>query len=121
MKKQILILIIAIAAVFTGCSQVPQGLTYAIDLQEIITDKYDSDEVAVTIDKNVLTISLIDDKFSGYSDLEKQEISKEIEAIASNLDDKPQLSGGVVKFITKGMDGMVKTSKSDSRQLILEK
>lgn len=107
------------AAVVTGCSNVSQGLSYAMDLQEIISNKYDSDEVTVSIDNNVLTVSLIDDKFSGYSDLEKQEISNEIGAIASNLENKPQLSGGVVKFVTKGLEGLVKTSKSDFRQINL--
>lgn len=88
-KYSILILFIAISAVFTSCSEFSRGLSYAMDLQEEISEKYDSDEVEVTIKNNILRVSLIDNKISGYSKWEKQEILSEIEAIASNLENKP--------------------------------
>lgn len=119
-KYSILILFIAISAVFTSCSEFSRGLSYAMDLQEEISEKYDSDEVEVTIKNNILRVSLIDNKISGYSKWEKQEILSEIEAIASNLENKPELSHGVVKFVTKGSNGIVKTSTSDSMQMDLE-
>ena len=116
MKKNFFLFIIALT-VFTGCSQVTQSLSYALDLREIITDKYDSDEVQVTINNDILIVSLIDDKFSGYSDVEKQQMVNEITAIAKDLDDKPELSGGVIKFVTKGLDGLVKTSTSETLEM----
>lgn len=117
--KNLLVLIIAVSTFLTGCSKFSQGLSYALDLQEIITAKYDSDEVQVSVKNDVLMITLIDTKFSGYSDLEKEEISREIGAIASGLDNKPQLSAGTVKFVTKGLNGIIKTSTTDSRELVL--
>ena len=117
MKKFILVLICIASAASTGCSQLSEKLSYAMDLQEILNDKYDSDEVQVTINNNILTVSFIDDKFSGYSDVEKQQMVREITAIATDLEDKPELSGGVVKFVTKGLDGLVKTSTSETLEM----
>lgn len=120
MKNQIrLVLFIAFSANIISCSQISQGLSYAMDLQEILTEKYNSDEVEVTINNNTLIVSLIDNKFSGYSEPEKQQISEEIGKIASGLDNKPELSGGVVKFVSKGLDGAISTTTSDSKELML--
>lgn len=111
---------ISISTIFGSCSRFVEGLSYGLHLQEEILEKYDSDEVEVSIKNNFLTVSLIDNNFYSYSDSEKQEMVREIGAIASSLENKPELSGGEVKFVTKGLNGIVKTSSSDAMSLQLE-
>ncbi len=114
MKKQFLVLLLIASAALTGCSNISQKLSYALDLQEIISDKYKFDDVEVTINNDILTISLIDDNLSSYNDSEKKKMISEIEALALSLDNKPELSGGVIKFVTRGLDEVIKTSTSES-------
>jgi hypothetical protein len=113
MKKAFLI-ILALACT-VGCEVVTSNIEYMKQLNEAIDEKYDFEDVNLTMDLDALTVSLVDKSFADYSTQQKKELAREIGQLARQIKkNQPDLTDANVKFVNEKKIGPVKMSDSES-------
>ena len=120
MKKAFLILLAV--GLFQSCAEVSGSIEYMKELNEAIDQKYDFEEVNLSMDLNSLTVSLVDESFADYSVEQKKEVAREIGKMARRIKkNQPDLTDASVKFVSEKKVGPVKMSDSESFLMFPEK
>lgn len=116
MKRSFLAAVIVLTTVFfSSCAEVSGSIQYMKELNEAITEKYDFEDVNLTMDLNSLTVSLIDERFENYTPDQKKELAIEIGRLARSIKkNQPDLKDAKVTFVDETKVGPVKMSDSES-------
>lgn len=113
MKKAFLILLAV--GLFQSCAEVSKSIEYMKELNEAIDEKYDFEDVNLSMDLNSLTVTLADESFDDYSAEQKKEVAGEIGKMARSIKkNQPDLTDASVKFVSEKKIGPVKMSDSES-------
>jgi hypothetical protein len=113
MKKAFLILLVV--GMFQSCEEVSKSIDYMKELNEAIDEKYDFEDVNLTMDLEALTVSLVDERFADYSVEQKKELAQDIGKMARRIKkNQPDLTDASVQFVSQKEIGPVKMKDSES-------